>query len=73
MIIKVNKIGKGSFFGEEEIFSSRRNRNYTMVATLNNTLILKIDHSPFLKSIADFAGFEKMLIENAVFKKFSAD
>lgn len=73
MIIKVCKIGKNSFFGEEEIFSGRKNRNFTVVSTLNSTLVLKIDHSMFLKSISDFPAFEKILIENAVYKKSNSD
>jgi hypothetical protein len=44
-----------------------------VVSTLNNTLILKIDHSVFMKSINDFSAFEKLLIENAVYKKSNSD
>lgn len=32
-----------------------------------------MDHSSFLKSIADFSAYEKMLIENAVEKKSNSD
>lgn len=72
-MIKIYKAGKGSLFGEEEIFSSRKQRSFTVYATLNDTFILKIDQNSFLKAISDFTGYEKMLIENAVFKKANAE
>lgn len=55
--IKVCRNEKGSFFGEEEIFSGRKIRNNAVSCILNNSLILKIDHCVFLKSIGDFIGY----------------
>lgn len=57
MIIRVCKTGKGAFFGEEEIFSGRKSRNFAIVTSLNNTIIFKIDHTSFIKAIADFPAY----------------
>ena len=59
--VKLHKLVKNSFVGEIEPLMSMKTREFTCVATLNETILLKLDSATFLKSVGESPLYEREL------------